>query len=254
MIKYYVSLAFTFISLSLFSQEKLKIEYEMYVKMDTEGVKVFVDGGGISQQQIEKAVKEAGERPSYYDLTVSPNESIFEYKEKVDNQQNEEQSSFFISFGPRGKYYKNLKETLSLQESNSWNKDFVIKDSLKNYNWNITRKSKEILGYEVRKATSTLDSAAITAWYAPKLTFKNGPENFWGLPGLILEIENIQNTGDGGKQIQTYQAISLNVASEKDKIERPKKGKVLSTKEFDEFNQEQIKKMQDMYGGGVEKD
>lgn len=254
MIKRFIILIAILTCPSLFSQDKLKVEYEMFTKMDAEGVKVFVDGGGISQQQIEKAVKDAGERPSYYDLTVSADESIFEYKEKVDNQQNEEKSNFYISFGSKGKYYKNITENLSLRETNSWNKDLIVKDSLKDYDWKITRETKEILGYEVRKATSTKDSATITAWYAPKLTLKNGPEDFWGLPGLILEIENIQHNKNGGKQTQTYQAIALNVATDKDKIERPKKGKLLSPKEFDEFNKEQMEKMKDMYGGGVEKD
>jgi GLPGLI family protein len=30
----------------------------------------------------------------------------------------------------------------------------------------------------------------ITAWYTPEIPVNQGPENYWGLPGLILEIND----------------------------------------------------------------
>ena len=72
------------------------------------------------------------------------------------------------------------------------NKTYLIKDSLKNLDWTITKEKRNIAGFDVLKATTTMDDkykTEVTAWYAPKLNFKNGPDEFWGLPGLILEIE-----------------------------------------------------------------
>lgn len=30
----------------------------------------------------------------------------------------------------------------------------------------------------------------MTAWYTPEIPVNQGPENYWGLPGLILEIND----------------------------------------------------------------
>jgi GLPGLI family protein len=32
----------------------------------------------------------------------------------------------------------------------------------------------------------------ITAWYTPEIPVNQGPENYWGLPGLILEINDVR--------------------------------------------------------------
>ena len=47
---------------------------------------------------------------------------------------------------------------------------------------------------EETKTTNFMDGwempseVQITAWYTPDIPINQGPENYWGLPGLILEI------------------------------------------------------------------
>lgn len=61
-----------------------------------------------------------------------------------------------------------------------------------------------------------------------------GPESYWGLPGLILEVND-------GKTVILCSKIVLN-PKEKTEIKAPTKGKVISQKEFDETV---LKKMQE---------
>lgn len=74
----------------------------------------------------------------------------------------------------------------------------------------------------------------ITAWYTPEIPVNQGPENYWGLPGLILEVND-------GRTTILCSKIVLN-AKEKTVIKAPAKGKVVSQKEYDETV---IKKMEE---------
>ena len=74
----------------------------------------------------------------------------------------------------------------------------------------------------------------ITAWYSPEIPINQGPENYWGLPGLILEVND-------GKTIILCSKIVLN-SKEKAEIKEPTNGKVISQKEYDETV---VKKMEE---------
>ncbi|MNQ56155.1 hypothetical protein D3C85_702710 [compost metagenome] len=74
----------------------------------------------------------------------------------------------------------------------------------------------------------------ITAWYSPEIPVNQGPENYWGLPGLILEVND-------GRTTILCSKIVLN-AKDKVEIKAPTKGKVISQKDYDETV---IKKMEE---------
>ncbi|MFB9078536.1 GLPGLI family protein [Flavobacterium procerum] len=74
----------------------------------------------------------------------------------------------------------------------------------------------------------------ITAWYSPEIPINQGPENYWGLPGLILEVND-------GRTTILCSKIVLN-AKDKATIKAPTKGKVISQKDYDETV---IKKMEE---------
>ena len=74
----------------------------------------------------------------------------------------------------------------------------------------------------------------ITAWYSPEIPINQGPENYWGLPGLILEVND-------GKTIILCSKIVLN-SKEKAEIKESTNGKVISQKEYDETV---VKKMEE---------
>lgn len=81
----------------------------------------------------------------------------------------------------------------------------------------------------------------ITAWYSPEIPINQGPENYWGLPGLILEIN------DGTTTILCSKIV-LN-AKEKVEIKAPTKGKEISQKEYDETVIKKMKEFREMNRG-----
>jgi len=75
----------------------------------------------------------------------------------------------------------------------------------------------------------------ITAWYTPEIPVNQGPESYWGLPGLILEVND-------GKTVVLCSKVVLN-AKDKVDIKAPTNGKIVTQKDYDDTV---IKKMQEM--------
>ena len=71
--------------------------------------------------------------------------------------------------------------------------------------WEIQEETKVIIGYIVQKAIAkrhhfvkgkgNFEYGEAVAWFAIDLPYNSGPERFWGLPGLILEISFTQFSG-----------------------------------------------------------
>ena len=56
--------------------------------------------------------------------------------------------------------------------------------------WNLLNEFDEILNYKVQKATTDFGGRTWFAWFAKDITIQDGPYKFFGLPGLILKIED----------------------------------------------------------------
>jgi GLPGLI family protein len=224
------------------------------------------------QKSIEERMKGMFEKTFilYFDKSAS----IYKEEEKLEGPGQGGGMRWMSSMtGGGGTLYKNVKEKLYAVDKEFMGKEFLVKDSVVNYQWKMEGETRVIGGYNCFKATTVRpasktdfrnfrpkkeDPAAakpadgekktnfmdnlempkdvtITAWYAPEIPVNQGPENYWGLPGLILEIND-------GKTVILCSKIVLN-PKEKTVIKAPVKGKVISQKEYDETV---IKKMQEM--------
>jgi len=89
----------------------------------------------------------------------------------------------------------------------------------------------------------------VTAWYTPEIPVNQGPENYWGLPGLILEVND-------GRTTILCSKVVLNV-KDKAQIKEATKGKVVSQKEYDDIVVKKMEEMREMReknrgnGGGM---
>lgn len=66
---------------------------------------------------------------------------------------------------------------------------YLITDSIRKLEWVITGETREIAGYECRKAVTRIcDSVYVVAFYTDDILVSSGPESFGGLPGMILGL------------------------------------------------------------------
>lgn len=183
--------------------------------------------------------------------------------------------------GGGGTYYKNVKDKQYSNDKEFMGKEFMVKDSLTSLNWKMEAETRVIGGYTCYKATAIKKPSAtdfrnmrprkeqnevkdgtkpaeekktnfldavevpkeivITAWYTPEIPVSQGPEGYWGLPGLILEVN------DG----RTTILCSKVVLNPKDKVEiKPiTKGKVVSQKEYDDAVMKKMEEWREMNQG-----
>ena len=106
--------------------------------------------------------------------------------------------------------------------------------------WEILQEKKNIGGYQVQKAISTIGGSTVTAWYASTLPVGNGPKDLWGLPGLILEVGFEDNSFIVAKEITRNAGI---------KTEQPSKGKQVTEEEFQALKKDYAENLEKMYGG-----
>lgn len=155
--------------------------------------------------------------------------------------------------------YKNIGEQSFLEEEDLMGKQFLVYDSLPVYDWELTGNTKKIGEYEVQEAKYSKivdskrfsmgmeemeiskDTINVTAWFAPQIPVSHGPADFWGLPGLILELQN---------EGMTYIAdrIVLN-PSDPVAIEVPKKGEKINSEAYRALADEKMKDMMKRYNG-----
>jgi len=210
---------------------------------------------------LQKQLKKQMERE--YVLTFSQTESNWKQVESLGGGPATASSggaTIMISTGNQDKLlYKNVAEQNYIEEEDLMGKGFLVKDSLRNYDWELTGESKKIGDYTCQKAIysrivdskvfsmgkdemeASKDTVNVTAWFTMQIPVSHGPDDFWGLPGLILEL---QNNG------MTYIAerIVLN-PNDPVKIEIPKKGEMISREDYQALSEEKMNEMMKRYSG-----
>lgn len=185
-----------------------------------------------------------------------------------------------------GDHYKNVKSGVLIEAKEVYGKKFLIIDTLNNLTWKLENETKKIGNYTCFKATTIkqvdeLDfrnmrrprkgqderngevvnnsiakerpqrmempkEIEVTAWYTLDIPVNQGPGAFWGLPGLILEV-NTDNT------TILCTKIVMN-PEEKTTIKAPSKGKKVSRAEYNDIAKKKMKEMREMFrnrrGGG----
>lgn len=232
------------------SAQQLEINYTAFVRQTytEEEKKMWFDDSEMGRAQLK-----ANEEPSEetYVMIISDKESSFTYQDRINNSQ---EQRFDIRYAPAGygTIYRNLKDSVQKKNFDVYGKKYHSVDSLKILNWKITRETKTLLGYKVRKATLEDSLSITTVWFAPKIAVSTGPADFWGLPGLILEVEKSSK-----ERTHTINYIAKSIKEIKNpKIIIPNMGTQIKESEIDLIYDEANKRQQEMYKNsqGVDKD
>jgi GLPGLI family protein len=111
---------------------------------------------------------------------------------------------------------------------------YCVADSVKEYEWTLLPDTTRILGFLCYKATckaAILDTKIrnYIVWYTPEIPIPVGPNRFYGLPGLILSIE---------EKYYSMLAKSINLNANREELKFLKcctEGKIISTKRYNEI-------------------
>jgi len=252
-----------------------KAYYESKTSVDMDGF----GGRQMSEEQkkqVANRMKSLFEKT--YVLTFNQAESMYKEDEKLEAPGASGGGRFggFASSFTGGPQYKNVKEGQLLQEQEFFGKQFLVKDELKPLQWVMGTETKQIGQYTAFKATAVKqvtgtdfssfrgrgrgddkkDEASnsedkkkddapreitVTAWYTPQIPINQGPGEYWGLPGLILEV-------NADKTTILCSKIILN-PGEKDEIKVPSKGKEVTREAYDKIVKDKTAEMRENFRG-----
>lgn len=146
---------------------------------------------------------------------------------------------------PDNKTFFDLTANKIIDQKEFMERVFLIESDLKSQTWKITGQQKEILGYACLEAelTNSITKNKIKAWFCPTISVPVGPMALGNLPGIILAVDI-----NDGKTSIVAQKIDLSAVNENELI-KPKDGKKVSKKEFNEIVEAKQKEMKEQYGG-----
>ena len=219
-------------------------------------------GAKMSEEQKKQVQARRKNRlEKEYILSFNKEESLFYEDEQLDAMSGAT-DSWGKNFAPE-KQYKNVKTNTQIQNQEFYGKQFLVKDKLQDIKWQLEKETKQIGNYTCFKATASIPTSDLTwydfswsrlrstndeetendstnttieepkvamteveAWYSPQIPVGHGPSEYWGLPGLILEVS-------AGNTTMLCTKLILN-PEEQIEIEAPDKGKEITKAEYQE--------------------
>lgn len=167
-----------------------------------------------------------------------------------------------VRYATRDEFITNSSEDIGFM-SKSWNTSSIYKDrgsnkiitiddikgvgpvkseELASQTWEITDDTTSIKGYLCNKATTSFRGRDYSAWFALDIPINDGPWKFYGLPGLILKVEDKEHIFKfslvGLEKVDNGTSISIDESPEYTEctLEQYNKLKRNSLKETDYFN------------------
>jgi len=238
-----------------------KATYKSKRKIDIKLDSTQVDTG--MHKKMMEMLKKQFEKT--FVLTFDKDESVYKEDEKLGKPKGPSNMEMvMINTGGSDILYKNTKEKRYTNQNDVFGKIFLIKDNLEKLDWKLGGETKNIGIYtcykatlkreievfeggisinndkdldETKKTAPKMKEITITAWYTPKIPVNNGPGNYHGLPGLILEVN------DGTETIICNKIVmnpKNNIA-----LKEPSKGKVVSQAKFETIIDRKMKEMEE---------
>ena len=243
-------------------QRTLAVTYFTVSSYNTEQTIIGAKIDEATRKLIEENSSHQGEIRTYTLLLQRGLQGIYSIKQECDS----ENSPKYIKSGNieiitaeelnydigTAKYtYMDLTTSEQISSRIVLEKEFLVQETLKPKNWIIGTETKEILGKECTKATIVIPSEIMssssdensypkeisyTAWFCRDIPAAIGPKGFYGLPGLILQIESEHD--------YTTTAIKTEYLPNDTRIRRPE-GKIITQKKYEQILEDVLKKIED---------
>lgn len=175
-------------------------------------------------QQHKKKKRLLNEDIEFFKLTFDSNYSRFETIERL-SKDNDPDWKYVLNSDVY--VYDFMNGNFQIQKSIN-GKNYILTKS-NDLNWKITEETKRIRGYHTRKAVVEVERengivVKIVAWFTSDLPINLGPLHYNGLPGLIIELQELDKIYYL-KNIQSKKLITTKKLS----------GKSISKTEYDEL-------------------
>jgi GLPGLI family protein len=151
---------------------------------------------------------------NYNHLNNSPREIFIlssnreELNKRLETRQEIYEMSDKRKNGESARIYKNRKknEIMTIDDGPLEGVDthtlFRFTENIKPMEWIITEDTLTVLNYLCQKATTSFRGRNYTAWFNIEIPINEGPWKLYGLPGIIMKVEDSDNT-------YCFQAIGL---------------------------------------------
>lgn len=110
------------------------------------------------------------------------------------------------------KFYPEMKIQYMEKIANGFTPQNIAYNEDVKFNWSILSDKVKIGTYTTQKATTEFGGRKWTAWFSTDIPFQDGPYKFYGLPGLIVKIEddggNYSWELKGNKKIENFSDIT----------------------------------------------
>jgi GLPGLI family protein len=191
-----------------------------------------------------------------YTLTFNKTASSFKEEVKLDAP-GASGPSWGKSNG-QGSIYKNTRDKKMIEDVEQFSKRFLVTEDMEQSQWEMGIETKKIGQYTCYKATLVKEDKnidwgsifsrrgnkkkdstnakenkpvkkmlTVTAWYTPQIPVSTGPDTYYGLPGLILEL-------NAGRTTMLCIEVVISTQEALD-IDAPEKGKEVSRDEYNEI-------------------
>jgi GLPGLI family protein len=123
---------------------------------------------------------------SYFQLTFNTDKSIYLFNRKDEKSK----APSWLNEGAEDNiWYNDYKSESFVQQKSVFGDTYILTDSLIKIDWKMTNETREIAGFNCRKAVGKLfDSVYVFAFYTDEITVSGGPMGLHGLPGMILGV------------------------------------------------------------------
>jgi GLPGLI family protein len=148
-----------------------------------------------------KDLSESDSKPFIYSYVYSNKKSLqklmSENKSKIDTVYLEKNGEKLVTtseiINPSSRcYYKDYDSDVYKFTSTTNDEDLSIKETIIKYKWVLHNETKTINGFKCKKATTTNtytgNNFPVTVWYCEEININDGPFDYSGLPGFIIEV------------------------------------------------------------------